>query len=118
PGLVCTLEPHRLDLVAMATRDEPVLEREPAVGGLHPRAEPVARRRQDSLAQAQPLGQAGRDRRERLAGRECLRADEVHPEVAVAEREPPLAAEPARLLERVPRLAGAAPASLVVAEPG
>ena len=47
-----------------------------------------------------------------------LRADEVQPEVEVAELEPVLAAELADGLERVPGLVRAPPAALLVVQPG
>ena len=42
----------------------------------------------------------------------------MDPEVAVAEREPRLSAERLDRLERLPRLAGASPAALLVVQPG
>ena len=59
-----------------------------------------------------------RDGRERLAAAQRLGADEVQAEVAVAEREPVLAAERRGALQRLPRLAGTPPAALLVVEAG
>ena len=59
-----------------------------------------------------------RDRRERLSAAQRLRADEMQPEVEVAEHEPALATPRSRRLERLPALPGPAPAALRVVEPG
>ncbi len=82
------------------------------------RAQGVVCRRQQSDAEARGGGEGGGDLRERLAAVERLGANEMHTEVAVAELEPRLAAEPPHLVERVPRLVLAAPPSLLVREPG
>ncbi len=59
-----------------------------------------------------------RDGGERLARAKRLRPDEVEAEIAVAEPEPVLAAERRDRAERLPGLAGPAPASLLVVQAG
>ena len=98
--------------------DEPLLERKLAGRRGEPGAEPLVGGRQQRRLEAEGERQPGRDRRERLAAAQRLRADEVQPEVAVAEPEPRLAAELADGLERVPGLVGAAPALRLVEPPG
>ena len=112
------LEANGVDLVAVAARDEPLLEREAARGRVDPGPEPVVRRRHDRGLDPERLGEPGGHRRERLAGAQRLRAHEVEPEVAVAEPEPVLAAERGHGRERLPGLARAAPASFLVVQAG
>ena len=100
--------------VAMAARDEPLLERERAGGCLDERAEPVVGRGEQRDSDAECRRESGGHRRERLAPPERLRPHEVEPEVAVAEAEPVLAAELRGGLERVPGLVRASPPSLLV----
>ena len=80
------------------------------------RPQMVVGRRDDLRLDARPLAQLARDLRERRAVPKPLRSHEMEAEVEVAEPEPVLAAPPARRRERVPALAGAAPAALVVDE--
>ena len=111
-------EANGVDLVAVAAGDEPLLERKAAGRRVDPGAQPVVRRRQDRRLDPESPREAGRDHRERLAGAQRLGPHEVEPEVAVAEPEPVLAAERGDGPERLPRLARAAPAALLVVQPG
>ena len=81
----------------------------------------AARRRSPGAGRASTPAAAserGAHRRERLAARERRRADEVEPEIEVAELEPRVAAPLPRRLERAPGLARPAPAALLVVEAG
>ncbi len=111
-------EADGVDLVAVTARDEPLLERKLAGRGLDPGAQPVVGRGQDVRLDPQRSGQPSGDARERLSRSQRLRADEVEPEVEVAELEPVLAAELADGLERAPGLVRAPPAALLVVQPG
>ena len=107
-----------VDLVRVTTTDEPLLEREPPGGRRDVRPEPIVRRRQDPcrarlLAAVSRRGDLGQS----VAAAQRLRADEVEPEVAVAEPEPVLSSPARRRLERVPGLVGSSPAALGVDEP-
>ena len=102
----------------MAPRNEPLLELELAGGRPDPRAQPVVRGRQqaglESYGARDPLGQ----RRQRLAAAQRLRADEMKSEIAVAELEPGLTAQPLDRVEGVPGLLRAAPSALLVSQAG
>ena len=111
-------EADGVDLVAVTARDEPLLERELAGRCLDPGAQPVIGRGQDVRLDPQRSGQPFGDARERLSRTQRLRADEVEPQVEVAELEPGLAAEPADRLERAPGLLRAPPAALLVVQSG
>ena len=117
-GARVALEANAVDLVAVAAGDEPLLERKAAGRRVDPGAQPIVRRREDRRLDAESPREARRHRRERLSGAQSLRAHEVEPEIAVAEPEPVLAAERGDRPERLPRLACAAPAALLVVQPG
>src|SRR5205814_6196880 len=70
--------------------------------------------RLESYGARDPLGQ----HRQRLAAAQRLRPDEMEPEIAVAELEPGLAAEPLDRVEGVPGLLRAAPSALLVSQAG
>ena len=108
----------RVDLVAVAAGDEPLLEGEAARRRVDPGAEPVVGGRQDRRLDPERAREPGGDGGERLAGAQRLRADEVEAEVAVAEPEPVLAAERRDRAERLPGLARPAPAALLVVQAG
>ena len=112
------LEADAVDLVAVAAGDEPLLEREAPGRRVDPGAEAVVGRRQDRGLDPERPREPGGDGRKRLAGAQRLRANEVEAEIAVAEPEPVLAAEGRDRAERFPRLAGPAPAALLVVEAG
>src|SRR5207302_5727128 len=99
-------------------RHEPLLELELARGRPDPCAEPVVGGRQqtglESYGARDPLGQ----RRQRLAAAHRLGADEMKSEIAVAELEPGLTAEPLDRVEGVPGLLRATPTALLVAQAG
>ena len=118
PRRLLPLEAHGVDLVPVAARDEPLLERERPGRRLEPRPQPVVGRRQQPRRDAERRRQPSGHRGERLARAQRLRAHEMEPEIAVAEREPVLAAERADRLERVPGLAAPPPAALLVGEAG
>ena len=118
PRRLGALEAHCVHLVAMLSADEPLLEGKLAGRRPDPGAQTVVGRGQDRRPDAQSRRKPRRHRRERLAARERLGANEVQADVAVAEPEPALPAEPRSLLERVPRLVRAPPAALVVPDPG
>ena len=100
----------------MAAGDEPFLERERPRRRVQPRPEPVVGRRQqprlDADGDRQPSGHGG----ERLSRPQRLSPHEMEPQVAVAEREPVLAAERAGRLECAPGLVAAAPAAPLVGD--
>src|SRR5204863_1845672 len=106
------------DLAEVSAHDDPLLERQLPSLGRDPRAEEVVRRRQENALHSERACEAARDARERLAATQRLRADEVQAEIAVAEREPRLAAELLDRPERVPRLVRAGPAPALVGESG
>ena len=109
---------HRVDLVPVAARDEPRLERERAGGRLDERAQRIVGRGQELRLEAERVRNALRRLRERHALAQELGAHEMQADVAVAEPEPRLAAELRDGVERLPRLARAAPAALLVGEAG
>src|SRR5205823_4898921 len=78
----------------------------------------VVRGRQKGDVYAERAREAPGDGRERLAGSQRLRPHQMKAEVEIAEAKPRLAAEARDRSERVPRLAGATPAALLVAEIG
>ena len=110
------LEADAVDLVAVAAGDEPLLEREAPGRRVDPGAEAVVGRRQDRGLDSERPREPGGDGRQGLAFAQRLCANEVEAEVAVAEPEPVLAAEGRHGCERLPRLAGPAPAALLVVE--
>ena len=112
------LEADAVDLVAVAARDEPLLELKAPGRRVDPRAQTIVGGRQDRRFDPERAREPGGDGGERLAGPQRLRPDEVEAEIAVAEPEPVLAAERGDRPERLPRLAGAPPAALLVVEPG
>ena len=73
---------------------------------------------QQSRVETNRRGETVRDAGQRLPGAQRLGAHEVETEVQVAEPEPVLAAPGGGGGERVPRLTGAAPAPLLVVQPG
>ena len=83
---------HSVDLVAVLTRDEPLLEGKRAGRRIDPRPERIVGGGQQRHRDAKSFGQPCLGRRERLTGAQRLRTDEVETEVAVAELEPRLAA--------------------------
>src|SRR5262245_41206909 len=107
-----------MNLVAMTARDEPFLEGERPCGRVDEGAQLVVRRREDRRVSAERTRRAGRERREPLALAQRACAQEVKPEVAVAEPEPVLAAELRDGRERVPRLVRSSPAAFLVGDPG
>ena len=117
-GRDASLVPDVLHLVLVPAGDVPLLERERAGGGHDLCSQMVVGRGDDPRLDAHALAEPPRHLRQRDAIPELARADEVEPEVEVAEAEPVLAAPLRRRPERVPRLAGTAPAALVVDEPG
>ena len=117
-GRVFAFEADGVDLVAVAARDEPLLERKLARRRPDPRPQPVVRRRQQMQLDSERLSESHSDARERLAGAERLGADEVEAQVEIAEPEPRLPAERAHGLEHAPRLVRAAPAAALVVETG
>ncbi len=118
PRILGALEAHGIHLVTVLPADEPLLEREVAGRGLEPRAQPVVGRGQQRRHEPERRRELTRDAGERLAVAQLLRADEVEPEVAVAELEPRVGPEAARLPERVPGLVLATPAALLVQAAG
>src|SRR5207245_6229405 len=98
PGRVLPLEAHAVDVVPVAAGDEPLLERERARGRVDPGAQEVVGRGQERRLDPKRGGQTRRDGGQRLSLPQRLRTHEVEPEIAVAEPEPALAAEPAGLL--------------------
>ncbi len=117
-GVRLALEADAVDLVAVAAGDEPLLEGEAPRGRVEPGSEPIVGGRQDRRLDPESPREPGRDGGERLAGAQRLRPDEVEAEIAVAEPEPVLAAERRDRAERLPGLAGPAPASLLVVQAG
>ncbi len=109
---------ERVDRILVAPGDEPLLEREGALGRDEQGAEPVVGRRQKPRREACCGHQAGGHDRERLALAQRLRAHEVEADVEIAEHEPALATPGAGRLERLPRLAGPSPATLGVVQAG
>jgi hypothetical protein len=107
-----------IDFVPVATRDEPLLERERTGGSLEEGAHRIVGCGQKVAPQACQLGQPRRDRREGSAAAQQLGANEMKPEIAVPELEPGVATEFRCRAERVPRLTGATPAALLVGEAG
>ena len=86
------VEAHPVDVVAVLTRDEPLLEGERAGRRIDPRPERIVGGGQQRHRDAKSLCQPACHRREQLTGAQRLRTDEVETEVAVAELEPRLAA--------------------------
>ena len=115
---VRTVVAQRIDVVLVASSDEPLLERERPRGRDDVRPEVIVRRGKQSRFQARGSREPGGNGRERLAATQGLGAHEVEPEVAIAEHEPPLPTPRAGRLERLPRLAVAAPATFRVIETG
>ncbi len=114
--LLGSLVDERVDLVLVASGDEPLLEDERAVRGDEVRAERIVGGRQQARGEARLADEGRRHRGERLAATERVRADEVKTEVEVTEHEPPLPAPGPCGLERPPGLAGTAPAALRVVQ--
>ena len=92
---------HRVDLVLVPARDEPLLERERPGRRDDERPQPVVGRRQEARREPGRRDEPRGHGRERLAAPERLRAHEMEPEVEVAEQEPALAA-PAPRRTRAP----------------
>ena len=118
-GARVALEADAVDLVAVAARDEPLLEREAARRASRSRCgagrpSPAGSSASIPSARASLRG----DGRERLACPQRLCPHEVEAEVAVAEPEPVLAAERGDGRERLPGLACPAPAPLLVVQAG
>src|SRR5262249_30019580 len=117
PGQVLAFEADAGDIVPVAPGDEPLLQRERAYRRVDPGPQLVVGRRQDRRDKPERSGEPRGDGRQWLAAPQGLGTDEMQPDVAVAEPEPGLAAQPRRLLERVPGLVRAAPPALVVCDP-
>ncbi len=117
-GRVRTVVAQRIDVVLVASGDEPLLKRERPRGRDDVRPEAIVRRGDQPRLDVRSASEPGRDGGQRLAAAQRLRAHEMESEIAVAEHEPPLAAPRARRFERLPRLTGAAPAPLGVIEAG
>ena len=118
PRRVGTVVDERVDLVLVPPGDEPLLERERALGrdeSVRSRSSVAGRSR---VARPAAASEAGGHGRQRLAVAERLRAHEMEADVEVAEHEPALAAPGAGRLERLPRLAGPPPAALGVVQAG
>ncbi len=114
PGVV-----ERVDLVPVTSRDEPLLKRERAGRSLDERTQRVVRRgQQGALRSPRAVASLCGDLGERHTFTQELCAHEMQPEIAIAEPEPGVAAHGANGFERVPRLAGPAPAAFVVGEAG
>ena len=97
PGVV-----HGVDLVSMASPDEPGLERKRPGRSLDEGSHRLVARRQQRHIEAQGTRELRGHLRKRCAVSQQLRADEMQAEVAVAEREPRLAAELGDGLEGAP----------------
>ena len=115
-GLAVALDANCVDLVAVAARDEPLLERELPGRRGDPRAHAVVGGRQELRLDAEGTRKSRGHARERLALSKQLRADEMDAEVEVAEGEPRLPAERRDAPEHAPRLSRASPAALVVVD--
>src|SRR5207244_10039580 len=111
-------EAHAVHLVAVAAADEPLLEREEPRRRLEPGAQLAVGRREERCLDSRGLAESPRHRRERLSRAERLRPHQVEADVTVTEAEPALAAPAAGGGERLPRLAGASPAPLLVVQIG
>ena len=109
---------HPVDLVLVPSPDEPLLERERPGRSDDGRPHGVVRRGQEPRRESGPLDEVRGDRRERFPASQRLRADEMEPEVEVAEEEPSLATPLPSRLERSPRLPGPTPAALLVVQSG
>ena len=111
-GRVRAVVAQRIDLVLVASGDEPLLERERPRGRDDVRPEAIVRRGEQPRLEARSASEPGRDGGERLAAAQRLRAHEMEPEIAVAEHEPALAAPRARRLRAPPtsRRPGPSPA--------
>ena len=99
-----------------AVPDPPLLEVDlAAVGGDHVRLDLVVGHRQERHARRPPLGEAGRDLRQRQPGPEQLGPGQVGRQVQVAEREPlPAEAVRRQVVAGPPALVATAPALLLV----
>ena len=122
PGRVGALEAHAPDRHVVTQPDEVVLEahlgsrraQRARLGQRHPRAQRIVGHREEPHRDAPPVRQRGRDRAQRLAGAEPAGPEEVRGQVAVAQAEPVLAAQPRQLVHDRPALAGHAPSGVAV----
>ena len=106
------LEAHGAHGIGRAPPDEPLLERQLAIGRDDARAQVIVAGGQEASAQAVAPREIGGDGRERLARAQPLAAHEVQADVAIAEDEPVEAAELGHDGHRLARVAGDAPALL------
>ena len=82
---VGAVEPQRIDLVAMAPRDEPFLEGELARRRRDPGPQAIVGRRDDAGGEPKRLRKPRGHDGQRLAPLQGLRAHEVQAEIAIAE---------------------------------
>src|SRR5262249_49212777 len=108
----------RVDLVAVTSGDEPLLEREGSGRRLDEGSKRVVGRGEEGAPEIERCREPDSGRRERRSLAEELRAEQVNAGVAVAEPEPGLTPEVGDGCERVPALLGPSPAALLVGDAG
>jgi hypothetical protein len=102
----------------MPPADEPLLEGELAGRSLEPGAQPVVGGGKERGLEPERGREPSGDTRERFAAAQPLGADQMQPEIAVAEPKSGLGAELVRGADRLPRLVLAPPAALLVEPAG
>ena len=120
------VEAHAAHRDVVAEPDEVVLEADlgpgraqrARLGQRDPGAQRVVGHGQQPHRDAAPAGQLGRHRAQRRAGAQPARPEQVRGQVAVAQPEPVLAAQPGQLVHDGPALAGHAPSGLAVVHAG